>query len=372
MKLFGCFARAVPAAILQLSSLHLLAELGLALPVWRSDEFAAHRSLHAPYTGSLPPPRKRSRHRLAKSFLQVDPTGGGADGDRLGRVLYVVYSDSRFYSTRLKWVKDTWAKEIPKTDFAVVGDAPYNGSDVNVLATDCASHSHGEGGCCKLAHAVRFAYEQMEQDPTIKWTYFADDDVYVRPRLVEKALQDQPSDSEGRGVVLGILGCATPACTFSVCGGGGYAADRQAVYHAVAGSEDNMQAQQMVNCAKCSQWGDAAITQVYLEKQVEFRSLPGLYGWKLDKQKFDQSLSAKFEPIMYHYIQSQEQMNMLHALFTGEKLSSDAPADQAEELCASYKGRTECGLSGSPLDTPWLEVPRAQRAAWIQHFQSHG
>jgi len=319
-------------------------------------------SLHAPFAGVYPPASTPRRPR--RSFLQVDDSPSSA-----GRVLYYVYSDSRFYDTRLRWVLDTWAQKVPQGDLTVIGDAPFAGntSNARIVSTDCPKHSHWEGACCKYAQAVRQAHAQMEEDHSVQWAYFVDDDAYVRPEVLEQALAKE-TDLEDRGVALGNLGCTTPLCSFSICAGGGYAANRRAIYKAIGDSDTTLQASEMVNCARCDRWADAAMTQVFLEKKIELRPLQGLNGWKLTKTKFDHSVQAEFEPIMYHYIQTQSQMQFLHHMFAGAEAgyASSDPSAVDTEQCTTYHGERECALSDDPKDTPWVPDDEGKAVALIQ------
>jgi len=315
-------------------------------------------SLHAPFSGVMPPQR---HHRAARrSFLEVDPA------EDAGRVLYYVYTDSRFYDTRLQWVLSTWAPRVPKGDLVVIGDEPYHGnsSQIPVMSTNCPKHSHWEGACCKYAKAVRAAYEEMERDPKVNWAYFVDDDAYVRPEQLSAALARQ-TDPQNAGVALGNLGCATKECKFSICAGGGYAANRRAIYKAIDGSEKGLQRAEMQYCAKCERWADAAMTQTFLEKHIDLRPLDGLNGWKLQKSQFDHSIDGR-EPIMYHYIQSQAQMELLHRMFTGQRAPADQEGEGDEEQCVTYHGKQWCAVSPDPTDTPWVPNEHAKAMALIQ------
>lgn len=274
-----------------------------------------------------------------------------------GKVLYMVYSDSNFYKSRLQWILKTWVAQLPSNSLMVIGDAaPKAPMAVNVHSTNCPAHSHWEGACCKYAEAVILAQKLMERDRTFQWAYFVDDDAYVRTSTLEHALDSQEPEGE-HGVVLGTWGCAAHGKCPGMCAGGGYAASFNALTAAVGGSPENFLQEQMHFCADCERWADIALTQVYSEHGTENRKLPGLNGWKLKKADFDKSLQmGEPEPLMYHYIGSWNQMDMLHRLFHPEPSQATALADaNAQTLpCMEYRGNKQCAVSANADDCPWI------------------
>mmetsp|Transcript_3208 Transcript_3208/g.9230 ORF Transcript_3208/g.9230 Transcript_3208/m.9230 type:complete len:345 (+) Transcript_3208:90-1124(+) len=306
------------------------------------------RSLHAPWGGDAPPARPIAQRR--PSFLSAQVV---VRRPRRSRVAYFVYSDSFFLDTRLSYIRNTWAQGVRPGGLNVIGDSAYRGnaSGMNFVATPCPKNSHGVGLCCKFAEAVRQAHRQMQQDPSIEWAYFIDDDVYVRPEALERALAHQ-EDPEDKGVVIGIYGCADRGCS-GLCGGGGYAASRRAIEKAIGGGEEQFQKAEMDSCNKCGMWSDIAITEIYRDKHIDLRSIGGLYPWKVKKGQFDQMLDMQEEPITFHYVETQEQMEFLHSLFAGAGKSHDGDVDPRR--CASYRGRVVCAQSESSFDAPWYQ-----------------
>jgi len=274
-----------------------------------------------------------------------------------GKVLYMVYSDSNFYKTRLQWILKTWIAQLPLNSLMVIGDAaPKDAMAVNLHPTSCPAHSHWEGACCKYAEAVILAQKLMERDRTFQWAYFVDDDAYVRTSTLEHALGSQQPEGK-HGVVLGTWGCAAHGKCPGMCAGGGYAASFNALHAAVGGSSEKFLQEQMSFCADCERWADIALTQVYKEHGTEHRKLPGLNGWKLSKADFDRSLQmGRPEPLMYHYISSWNQMDMLHRLFHSEPSQTIASADAAAQTvqCVEYRGNKQCALSANAADCPWI------------------
>lgn len=298
----------------------------------------------------------------------------------IGNILYLVYSDSKFYNTRLKWVEETWALEVPSPSaFVAIGDAPDEDPQARVVPTSCNAHSHWEGACCKYAQAVIQAHQLMAKDSSFDWAYFVDDDAYVRPQALERAIA---SANPQEAVVLGRFGCNThkgaggnaPAdggvsnCT-SVCAGGGYLASRKAVESLVSVGEDAFLQEQMANCQRCGKWADAALTQVFIKRKLSMRSLDGLYGFKLQKDKFDRSLQSAVEPIMYHYINSERQMKILHGLFSTTTSDQATQDNQSSGICANFKDRTQCSAKADPIDAPWVDVS-AEPFLWEKFLDS--
>jgi len=272
-------------------------------------------------------------------------------------MLFMVYSDSAFYQSRMKWVLDTWASKVPKSSIMVVGDKLDKTLGMRMHATMCPAHSHWEGACCKYAEAVIKARELLLEDPAIQWVYFTDDDAYIRPEAMKETLPKY--DDTVSGVALGNWGCQTDKCSGGLCAGGGYAANRAAVISLVGNSSANFLREQMQNCNKCNKWADVALTQAIEARNIKKVAIPGLYGWALKKELFDQSLAPNGpQPLMYHYIRTQQQMEFLHNLFgnqnTTEKSLKHQLATTAPDACATFQGLTQCASSVYPGSVPWM------------------
>eukprot|EP00403_Amphidinium_massartii_P035953 CAMPEP_0178436722 /NCGR_PEP_ID=MMETSP0689_2-20121128/34588_1 /TAXON_ID=160604 /ORGANISM="Amphidinium massartii, Strain CS-259" /LENGTH=417 /DNA_ID=CAMNT_0020058831 /DNA_START=29 /DNA_END=1278 /DNA_ORIENTATION=+ len=271
--------------------------------------------------------------------LDVDHTDSQAAVPQHSEVLFVIYSDSLFYGTRLQWIKDTWAHNVPggHSNLVIVADrlptAEENLLDMDVHGTKCPEHSHWEGACCKYAEAVILAHTKMQSNPALQWAYFTDDDAYVRPDALAAALLAQ---REPGAAALGNFGCGTDGCPIGLCAGGGYAGSRSAIAAMVGASPSQFLAEQMQSCSKCGSWADVALSQVMLQRGVRWQEQSGLYGWKLPKAEFDASLAAatgtntSVEPLMYHYIRTKSQMQFLHDLFSTEKLALGTAASTGE------------------------------------------
>lgn len=299
-----------------------------------------------------------------------------------GPVLYVIHSDSRFYSTRIKWIMDTWAGHLAPDSVVVIGDKKPEDAATAALVhpTGCPANSHGQGMCCKRAGAVLLAQSIMVHNPSFKWALFVDDDVYARPQAVERFLLEQPPDEAGNGVILGTWGCATKPCSSGLCGGGGFAADRDSLRHLVAGKPAVMVHEQMMSCARCEHNSgsgtDVAIARLFDARRLERRRLPGTYPWQLTKPCFDFSLTPRApSPLLYHYMNRQSKMYFLHKLFdmhNGTSSWNDKP-ESTNASCAVFQQRWQC-IDHDDLQKkqfPWLEsdsnvcpLHGSQRYSW--------
>lgn len=265
-------------------------------------------------------------------------------------MLYFVWTDSLFYDTRLRHVLHSWGTQVPQGELFFVGDAPLVEAGIQLVQTDCERKSHWAGACCKYGKSLLHAYKIMAQNASFSWAYFVDDDAYVRPRELEKVLAAQaPATSPEGGLFLGLWGCKSKLCPAGLCGSGGYAVDREAVFAAAHGREERMQREQMMYCDICSSWADLAIAQIFLNVRAEIRGLNGAYGNKLTKQELENTLKGGSEPITYHYIRGERAFTALHALFTGINLTGPIASP---EFCVTYRARTECVTSP---DTPWKD-----------------
>jgi len=189
------------------------------------------------------------------------------------------------------------------------------------------------------------------------WAYLTDDDAFVRPLAMTRRLTEFPP-STGKGHVLGIFGCGSGgACEDGLCGGGGYAAQAQALSALVGTDSSSFVRDQMRNCERCGRWADLALSRIFYERALEVGGLQGLNGWRLKKPCFDEDLAATdHEPLQYHYITTESQMRLLHELFTartsGREVSLVSQLAR-EEQCATFRGNEHCASSASAEDLPW-------------------
>eukprot|EP00932_Pfiesteria_piscicida_P009024 SRR837773.19658.p2 GENE.SRR837773.19658~~SRR837773.19658.p2 ORF type:complete len:312 (-),score=99.00 SRR837773.19658:57-971(-) len=280
------------------------------------------------------------------------PAGGA------GKVLFVVYSGSQFYSTRVKWLVDTWASSLVPSDLVVVSDRlPATAAErasvgrATIHATACQAHSHEQGMCCKLGEAAVLTAAFFQKYPNYKWAYLTDDDVYIRPDAVQRFLEAQPA-SGAPGVVFGTFGCRSDRCPNGLCGGGGYAASSGAMAAVVGGvgGTQGFLKETMSNCDKCAGWADLAVSQLFFERKLDTRPLAGSYPFRLTKPCFDAALAdATKDPLEFHYVTSEHQMRLLHTIFG----AGNATASSSPELCTSFRSRTACAASAEPAELPW-------------------
>lgn len=280
------------------------------------------------------------------------------------KVLFVTYSDSKFYDTRIKWVLSTWAKDLNRSEFLIVSDKePKTDIGARVRGTSCQAHTH-DGACCKVAEAMLIANEEMQRDPNLKWVYFSDDDVYLRPDQMRKALAgQQASDGNSNGIVLGTFGCVYKPpggaqCAGGLCGGAGLAVSRQAAGRLAAGKDgkggQSFKEEVMQFCGKCGFWGDISISSTFAEMGIETRPLQGLHMLQSSKACFDRDISDSrpFEPLEFHYMKTEQQMQLMHRIFNPSGATSSASSGSSS-LCATYRGVTQCAASAAEQDKPW-------------------
>jgi len=273
---------------------------------------------------------------------------------RKAKVLYVVYTDSAFYDTRVQWIRNTWARKVDQNSLVAIGDVPASNKGIAIRGTKCPVHSHWEGACCKYAEAVIEAEKILSQDPSYEMVYFIDDDAYVVPQNMESELGQLLPDTTPSGSVFGIWGCAAKECVLGLCGGGGYGATSRAVKSLVGQSAANFLREQMNNCNKCDKWADLALAQCFDARKINKVKLDRTYGWRLKKDDFDKSLKTK--PLLYHYIQQQNQMYALDKIFAKQvaaKLQVGSLVEFDPKRCVKYQSEPVCFHTDNPLDLPW-------------------
>lgn len=272
-----------------------------------------------------------------------------------GSTLFVLISDSNDYNTRLKWIGDTWGKDLIPSSIVAIGDAQKMDSSTKlpVQSTRCPAHTH-DGACCKEAEAVIAAYEMLQKDPKFSWAYVVDDDAYVRPEQLEDRLKwITPKGPDNKGMLVGLQGCSTPACPNGLCGGGGHALSREALTSLIDGSPAKYLKQHMTTCDLCGMYGDVTVGTMVAKAGVDVSVLDGLNGWFMDSPTFHSVLHRAYEPIMFHYMKTEGQFRFLHGLFNDK---SEMKAVNGPH-CATYKNHTECTSEFSAV--PWSEPPTA-------------
>eukprot|EP00929_Paragymnodinium_shiwhaense_P123323 TRINITY_DN9700_c0_g1_i1.p1 TRINITY_DN9700_c0_g1~~TRINITY_DN9700_c0_g1_i1.p1 ORF type:complete len:294 (+),score=60.27 TRINITY_DN9700_c0_g1_i1:43-924(+) len=287
----------------------------------------------------------------------------------LSTVLFIIQTGSQFYDTRLRWIAETWGSELNRASVVAIGDKP-GGVDnkINIQVTKCPQN-HGEGGCCKIAETIITAYNMMAKNPSLEWMFYSDDDAYIRPDAMQQVLSKEDSAGQnGKGAVYGVVGCYTPKCRFGICGGGGFAASREAVRTLVeSDGAANLLRKMMQLCKECDEAADVAAGQAMLHQSIKLAYLPGLFGDRFqDKRSFEGSLTDKDTPLMYHlaHIKSRGQMEFMQAMFhrSVEKYPAfhQGAANSTSQDCASYRNYTVCLNDGrtAPDNAPWQRSDR--------------
>lgn len=284
---------------------------------------------------------------LGSSAHDQEPVA--ADGNRT--VLFIVISDSHNYGNRLRWISETWGQELSPSLLFATGDAGKHEAEtsVRVEQTGCPAHTH-DGACCKVGAAVIQAWREMQRQPMLTWAYIVDDDTFVRPSALEEQLKTlDPLSQSKNGTLAAIPGCGEPKYSHGICGGGGAALSRAALESIVDSSPSSYLERHMKTCDSCEMWGDLTLGNVAHAKGVLTVQMPGLNSNRMDKVQFDSALELT-EPLMYHYISREEQMNFLQALFNESENASSSGAYDTKE-CASYRGHVHC--SNDPAAWPW-------------------
>mmetsp|Transcript_112417 Transcript_112417/g.177752 ORF Transcript_112417/g.177752 Transcript_112417/m.177752 type:complete len:715 (-) Transcript_112417:60-2204(-) len=298
--------------------------------------------------GELPcPPRTYPKQSAAQKVETLE---------RSDEVLFVVVSDSKFYGTRVKWLLDTWGRDVPDGDLMIVADKAGK-LPVKLVETDCNSGNH-DVGCCKFGHAVFAASKHLETDPKLEWFYFADDDVYVRPihmkrRLAKRRVTKWP-------VAKGLLGCSNDKC-HGICGGGGFLLNRKGLLKLVGNHTlKSFVDKYMKSCLYCSHWGDLAVSKMILDKGVKLENMQGLHPWRLDKTNFIDQLRSAHPPVTFHYMRNLEQLETLHKMFSPSRESGQVGAQHSNKVendkkyaCINYHGEKVCAQSGADPHVPW-------------------
>jgi len=291
--------------------------------------------------------------------IKKDKTHSGAE-QKSDRSLFVVVSDSMFYKTRVKWILDTWGKDVPEGDLLVVADKKTKDEPaVQIGETPCPRGSH-DVGCCKYGHAVFLASLRLKEDASFEWFYFADDDVYVRPDALKRRLSKRRVTKWP--VAKGLLGCANeaPGCS-GICGGGGFLLNAKGLLKLVGDhTRESFVKLFMKSCTHCSHWGDLAVSKMIKDSNVKLETMLGLHPWKLAKPAFIDQLRSAHPPVTLHYQRNEQQLHFLHKMFSPSqkerpvdgKKSSKTTGDKLY-ACLTYEGRKVCAKSGGETDVPW-------------------
>lgn len=266
------------------------------------------------------------------------------------QVLFTIVSDSLFYNTRVKWLSETWGKDVPEDALMIVADQKTEDHvPFRLEETDCERGSH-DVGCCKFGHAIYLAAQRLNDKHNFEWFYFADDDVYVRPdtmktQLAKRRITKWP-------IAKGLLGCANDQCS-GLCGGGGFLLNRKGLQKIVGNlTKQQFVRQSMQLCSDCDHWGDLAVSKLIKDRDIKLENMKGLHPWRLDYDKFLEELSGPRPPITLHYQKSSEQLHMLYRLFSRSKEAEAARAAASQTgKCVEFEGHKSCDANQD--ETPW-------------------
>lgn len=310
-------------------------------------------------------------------------TKANKDGLTYPDVLFVVYTDSMFFATRVLYILSTWGSELAPQSLLMVGDKEGSLLGYNVMQSNCPKHRHS-GACCKVGVSLYRAYEKVIKN-RLSWAYFTDDDAYVVVKHIVAGLRSKKKHAK---TMLGIFGCAVRNVCAGLCGGGGFAMSREAL-EAMVGHPKPMAFQAFIDefdsyCVRCDMWGDQAVSAMAQQRRISQVEWPGLHGWLMKKRDFTQDLGVSQRvpvigrpwltdrepepqlPLMYHYIREEAQFRFLHRLF-GPSKDGTCPGEDGKGPCIQWGKRRCCARSASPLDIPWdsnsrrLLAPRSLR-----------
>jgi len=290
--------------------------------------------------------RRRSSSLLAERVDVVDASRGRAIGTE---TLFIVLSDSNHYSKNLRWISDSWGKDLSSSQLLAIGDvANEQPTRMRVKPTRCPVHTLS-GVCCKVAEAVITAHELLEKEPNMKWAYIVEDDSYVRPEAINKQLrQMDPVGTASRGTLIAAGHCSLPSCD-GVCSSGGIALSREALKTMVGDSPAKYLSKHMQSCHPCLMRGDMSLGVQARAHNISVE-LPqsgfGFHEWKLPDYAFHSTLTQAAEPLMYHPIKKEGQFKFLDRLFAKQHKSVEDGAH-----CATYNGNTIC--TSDLDDVPW-------------------
>jgi len=332
----------------------------------RSTDLSKTTKSATPPPPSAPMFMQLSAGIYPNDHIRGDPMSEFETSNSSEGFLFTIFTDSQFYDTRLKGVLNTWAKELPPSRFMAVSDkkreypdfehdlyekSELPGSDVE--ETRCP-HGHGKGGCCKVIESQILAQQRMEKDPSLEWAFFSDDDVYLQPNAVAAAVRAEAKkykDLAGKPLAFGIFGCGTRTCS-GLCGGGGFALNRLALQALAQDNPAKLLNEEMAYCTQCEEWADQASSMLWKEKGITLKTMKGLNGWFMEEDVFKRQLKPGGSRLLYHYMHTANQMQVMHELFTGEK------ASYAEKgPCLEFEGHKACAASNGWEDVPYTPKP---------------
>eukprot|EP00929_Paragymnodinium_shiwhaense_P072263 TRINITY_DN36678_c0_g1_i2.p2 TRINITY_DN36678_c0_g1~~TRINITY_DN36678_c0_g1_i2.p2 ORF type:complete len:386 (-),score=75.65 TRINITY_DN36678_c0_g1_i2:184-1341(-) len=245
-----------------------------ALPatILRSETTGKIYSLQGPLPASLRPVPAEA---LEKTFMVATDD-----------VVFVVWTDSKFYDTRLAAVLETWGSALDPRSIILIGDKQATVGGLTVRPTGCLKNSHEFGVCCKYAAAVYAAYQWMKVARNVSWAYFTDDDAYVNVQALTARLRLLPLAGPQ---LVGTFGCESRHCS-GLCAGGGFAMNREGLEkmlrHPAVLEQDALLEEQAAQCKRCGKWADQAISEIARQRGLYNVELDGLHAWLMTKSDF--------------------------------------------------------------------------------------
>jgi hypothetical protein len=292
------------------------------------------------------------------------------------RILFVIRTCPKYYSTRLRDVLETHVRLVPAKLILAVGNTPFalavHGSPgtariIDVMPTDGSNSdgigvcedNHGTGITCIEGRALYYAYERRAD---FDWTFVIDDDVYVHHRNLQDTI---PTLNENDRHVYTIGGCAPKATCANkagggICGGGGWLLSRKNLVRVIEheGGNGSSYTNSSVRLERIergkqtdlaawmaawmdtgagvakedgSWWSDITAGCVLHERGgIAVKHLPGLHPWTIQRKSLHLEITAQSPaPISYHYVGRDEMPGMreLHDIV----IQSNNPSEQSRQ-----------------------------------------
>eukprot|EP00929_Paragymnodinium_shiwhaense_P046698 TRINITY_DN23763_c0_g1_i1.p1 TRINITY_DN23763_c0_g1~~TRINITY_DN23763_c0_g1_i1.p1 ORF type:complete len:470 (-),score=63.28 TRINITY_DN23763_c0_g1_i1:145-1554(-) len=276
--------------------------------------------------------------------------------EEIDDVWFVVFTDSKFYDTRVRYILNSWGSQLSRASLFFVGDMWYAVNGYSIKRTPCKAHSH-DGACCKVAHAIYDSYARIQHSLKIfgaapKFVFFSDDDSFLVVQNIRERLRNlQPSRQ-----VWGLFGCGTGKCN-GLCGGGGFILSVESIYalvlHDQGFKRHDFVEEFAAYCQMCNYWGDQAFSMLARNRQMPMKDMRGMHGWVMSHESMTTSLADKhFMPLTYHYIKTKEQFDFLFRLFRPQVNQTEC-GRTGFGACVEYRGRRCCVLRDDQQYAPW-------------------
>ena len=245
----------------------------------------------------------------------------------------VCSSPNEPYRLRVDTQIKTWMSNLSSEEVLFTGtEAPVGMQGrFSWEPTGCPDNHDGES--CKEKHLLKIAWKR-----DIEWVWILNDDHYVFPTAVKRALQAYDPELP---VILGTPGCGDDKCG-GMCGGGGELISRGALKRMFEKGSDNFDQEYNASIVKCDFWGDLATSETAKHHGVSLESIRGVYGWHKETDEIRELIDAgqtnETAPLLFHYV-SPEQMFEIHSYWNKSSSGTAAYANSRTVLNTSITFR---------------------------------